>query len=154
MTPVNRGKLSEFSRCPRCGRHYIDIEGHVLRIHKTTLSELRQRLQQSVTIQRAEENPNLHQEILNPRRDDEHVSMLVREKDNRQENSNLNQVTPNLRSDEHISILISGEDNQQDNPDPHQQEIPRNSSPNSYNDQGNQNINQKHHDLVLQKNHK
>ncbi|RIB13779.1 hypothetical protein C2G38_2097517 [Gigaspora rosea] len=68
MTPVNRGKLSEF-----------------------------------------------YQEILNPRRDDEHVSMLVREKDNRQENSNLNQVTPN------------------------QQEIPRNSSPNSYNDQGNQN---------------
>ncbi|CAG8845305.1 42339_t:CDS:2, partial [Gigaspora margarita] len=77
------------------------------------------------TIQRAEKNPNLHQEILNPCRDDEHV---------------LIQVTPNLRSDnEHISILIRGEDNQQDNPDPHRQEIPnsRQETPtsNSYNDQ-------------------
>ncbi|CAG8838835.1 34473_t:CDS:1 [Gigaspora margarita] len=135
MPLVNRGKLSRFSRCPRCGHYYKDIEGHVLKIYKTTLSELRQRLQQSAIIQRAEENPNL----LNPRCDNEHVSMLVREKDNRQEISNLNQVTPNLHStDEQISILIRGEDNKQDNPDLYRQEIPNSHqgtpTPNSYND--------------------
>ncbi|CAG8598054.1 28922_t:CDS:2, partial [Racocetra persica] len=75
MPPVNRGRSSRYSKCPRCSHHFKDIDGHVSRIHQTTLSELH---------------------------DDEHFSILDNQQDNpdphQQEISNSCQETPTPNS--------------------------------------------------------
>ncbi|CAG8541623.1 13506_t:CDS:1, partial [Gigaspora margarita] len=43
MPPRNSGGKPQ---CPKCGRHFTDLDGHVRRIHKTTLSNLLQKSQQ------------------------------------------------------------------------------------------------------------
>ncbi|CAG8739177.1 27403_t:CDS:1 [Dentiscutata erythropus] len=109
MPPVNRGRSSGYSKCPRCSRHFKDIEGHVSRIHQTTLSELR-RLQRSITIQRPKENPNSRQEAPNPRSDDEHISIL---EDNQQDNPDSHQQEiPNSRQETPTPNSHSNQDNQ------------------------------------------
>ncbi|CAG8627801.1 30573_t:CDS:2 [Gigaspora margarita] len=40
MPPHNRSESSGNPKCPRCGSHFKDLDGHVLRIHKTTLASL------------------------------------------------------------------------------------------------------------------
>ncbi|CAG8655525.1 8304_t:CDS:2 [Gigaspora rosea] len=45
MPPQNRGRSSGNSKCPRCGNYFKDLYGHVLRIHKTTLANLKQQQQ-------------------------------------------------------------------------------------------------------------
>ncbi|CAG8847237.1 45229_t:CDS:2 [Gigaspora margarita] len=48
MPPQYRGqfmKSSGWKPCPRCGKHFKDLDGHVLRIHKTTLANLKQQQQ-------------------------------------------------------------------------------------------------------------
>ncbi|CAG8761441.1 1040_t:CDS:2 [Racocetra fulgida] len=42
MPPHNRGPSSRNPKCPECGNHYKDIDGHAKRVHKTTLSLLKQ----------------------------------------------------------------------------------------------------------------
>ncbi|CAG8816737.1 23128_t:CDS:2 [Gigaspora margarita] len=41
-------KLSGNTKCPRCGVYYKDLNGHVVRIHKTTLSILKRQVAQNV----------------------------------------------------------------------------------------------------------
>ncbi|CAG8566327.1 2246_t:CDS:2, partial [Gigaspora rosea] len=46
--PRNHGKSSGKPRCPKCGLHFKDLNGHVVRIHKTTLSILTRQVAQNV----------------------------------------------------------------------------------------------------------
>ncbi|CAG8579606.1 8712_t:CDS:2, partial [Racocetra fulgida] len=111
MAPRNHGKSSGKPKCPGCSHHFEDLRRHVLRIHRTTISEL-QRRQQNITIQRLNESPNSHQET-------PHVSALTREENLtdstnslHQESLNSRQKTPSLHSDgnlEHVLALTSGD---------------------------------------------
>ncbi|RIB24456.1 hypothetical protein C2G38_2031870 [Gigaspora rosea] len=58
MPPQNRGRSSGNSKCPRCGNYFKDLYGHVLRIHKTTLANLKQQQQSQRNFNRAKKESN------------------------------------------------------------------------------------------------